>query len=254
MWSRCAAACLSALVGKGGVVSIAAPVDWVQRASVSGGAADLGRRRERPRLGGGRRRPDALSELLEECESEGVRAREVAGDGGVALAAGRAAARRAAGGCSRRSSPRSGEVPFYSTVTGGLLDTAELEQRVLVSQHARTGPVRARPSAALLGSAPRAFVEVSPHPVLDGRRAGSRRRERRRARRVAASRQETAVLGTLGRDQGDARRFLCSLAEAWVAGVPVDWGAVTRRAGARRVQLPTYPFQRDAALAASPDR
>src|SRR5256885_1927512 len=46
--------------------------------------------------------------------------------------------------------------------------------------------------------------------------------------------------GTLRRDEGGLDRFLVSLAELYVRGVPVDWPA----APARRILLPTYAFQR----------
>ncbi len=52
------------------------------------------------------------------------------------------------------------------------------------------------------------------------------------------------MLGSLRRGEGGPRRFLHSLGEAWVCGVPVDWGAVFDGAGARAVRLPTYAFQR----------
>ncbi|ONK15521.1 Erythronolide synthase, modules 3 and 4 [Streptomyces sp. MP131-18] len=82
------------------------------------------------------------------------------------------------------------------------------------------------------------FIEVSAHPVL-----------------TMAIEDATAV-GTLRRDDGGLGRFLTSLAEAWAAGVPVAWERLFT--GARRVDLPTYPFQRrrywlDAAPAATRD-
>ena len=52
----------------------------------------------------------------------------------------------------------------------------------------------------------------------------------------------TVVAGTLRRDDGGPARLLASLAQAHVRGVPVDWPAVLGRG--RRVELPTYAFQR----------
>ncbi|MFF5900977.1 polyketide synthase dehydratase domain-containing protein, partial [Streptomyces argenteolus] len=78
------------------------------------------------------------------------------------------------------------------------------------------------------------FVEVSPHPVLTspveetGESVGV----------------EVCAVGTLRRDQGDVRRFLTSLAELWVRGVEPEWQGVFAGSGARRVELPTYAFQR----------
>ncbi|WP_285762082.1 SDR family NAD(P)-dependent oxidoreductase, partial [Nocardiopsis ansamitocini] len=50
------------------------------------------------------------------------------------------------------------------------------------------------------------------------------------------------VTGTLRRDDGGLRRLLCSLAEVHVRGVDVDWTVLLPEA--RRVDLPTYAFNR----------
>ena len=61
--------------------------------------------------------------------------------------------------------PRSGGVPFYSTVTGGLLDTSELDGEYWYRNTRET--VRFEEvTGALLARGHRVFVEVSPHPVL----------------------------------------------------------------------------------------
>ncbi|WP_208611546.1 SDR family NAD(P)-dependent oxidoreductase, partial [Streptomyces bungoensis] len=54
---------------------------------------------------------------------------------------------------------------------------------------------------------------------------------------------DAVVVGSLRRDQGGADRFLTSLAEAWVRGVPVEWTRVLAGRGGRVVALPTYAFQ-----------
>jgi polyketide synthase 12 len=233
---------LSGLVGKGGVVSVAAPVDWVQRRLQRwGGRISIGGVNG-PGSVGVVGDMEALSELLEECGSEGVRAREVSAT--VASHSPQVEPLReelleALAGIV----PRSGDVPFYSTVTGGLLDTAELGNEYWY-RNTREPVQLERTVRGVLGNAPRAFVEVSPHPVLS---AGIQEviHESVGERASRGEPEETAVLGTLGRDKDDVRRFQCSLAEAWVAGVPVDWGTVTQRVGSRCVKLPTYPFQRD---------
>jgi polyketide synthase 12 len=232
---------LSTLVGKGGVVSVAAPVDWVQRClqrwdgrvSVGGvnGPGSVGVVGD----------PQALSELLDVCRGEGIRAREVPAT--VASHSPQVEPlREELMEALAPIVPRPGDVPFYSTVTGGRLDTTELGNEYWY-RNTREPIQFERTVRCVLRHAPRAFVEVSPHPVL---MAGVEEivQESIGERAMLDEPMETAVLGTLGRDQGDARRFLCSLAQAWVAGVPVDWGAVTRRPAARRVHLPTYPFQR----------
>src|SRR6185312_15163355 len=53
------------------------------------------------------------------------------------------------------------------------------------------------------------------------------------------------VLGSLRRGDGGAERFSLSLAEAHVAGAPLDWTSLFGNTAAQRVPLPTYPFQRE---------
>ncbi|MGO4759344.1 acyltransferase domain-containing protein, partial [Streptomyces sp. 2MCAF27] len=88
---------------------------------------------------------------------------------------------------------------------------------------------------ALLADGYRFFVESSAHPVL------------------TVGLQETfedagadaSALGTIRRDDGGAERFLASLAEGYVRGLPADWDAVFTGSGAARTELPTYAFQRE---------
>ncbi|MEU7137788.1 type I polyketide synthase, partial [Streptomyces sp. NPDC046261] len=130
--------------------------------------------------------------------------------------------------------PRTGGVPFYSTVTGALTDTAELDgaywYRNLRATVEFQGTIE-----SLLALGHTAFVEASPHPVLA---AGVRDTADAAGIGVLAA-------GSLRRGEGGVRRFLTSLAEVSAFGVEADWNAVFAGAGARRVDLPTYPFQRE---------
>ncbi|EHK81361.1 acyl transferase [Saccharomonospora azurea SZMC 14600] len=78
-----------------------------------------------------------------------------------------------------------------------------------------------------------AFIEVSAHPVLTMAIQDT----------VEHTDQPAAVVGTLRRDEGDLRRLLTSAAEAFCAGVDVDWKTATAGAGSTPFDLPTYPFQ-----------
>ncbi len=102
--------------------------------------------------------------------------------------------------------PRTAEVPFYSAVTGGLLDTNKLGRRLLVSKLARDCAVRAGTQAALGDGVVRALVEVSPHPVLTASVQEIVEEVVERGGGIGKPRQ-SAVLGTLRRDAGDTRRF-----------------------------------------------
>ncbi|WP_226961552.1 MULTISPECIES: type I polyketide synthase [Streptomyces] len=130
--------------------------------------------------------------------------------------------------------PRTSRVPFYSTVTGGPIDTSELNAGYWYTN--LRGTVRFEETVrALLSDGHATFVEISPHPVL------------------AVGLQETfedtgvstVTVGSLRRDEGGLDRLLLSAAELHVQGVPVDWRAVFADTPARPVDLPTYPFQRN---------
>jgi acyl transferase domain-containing protein len=89
--------------------------------------------------------------------------------------------------------------------------------------------------SATLAAGRRVFVEVSPHPVLLP--AISERVEESGG---------GVLVATLRREEGGFGRFHASLAEVYAAGVAVDWPAALAAAGlrGRRVDLPTYAFQR----------
>ncbi|MFF8911690.1 type I polyketide synthase, partial [Streptomyces olivaceoviridis] len=124
-------------------------------------------------------------------------------------------------------------VPFYSTVTGGLLDTADLDARYWYTNLRQT--VRfAEAVGGLLGQGHRLFVDCGPHPALNVGLHGCFEEAGVRA----------AVVPTLRRGDGGPDRLLAALAEAHIQGVGVDWEAVYAGTGAGRVELPTYAFQR----------
>ncbi|MEU7137789.1 type I polyketide synthase, partial [Streptomyces sp. NPDC046261] len=130
--------------------------------------------------------------------------------------------------------PRSGSIPFYSTVTGALTDTAELNAAYWYRNLRHTVEFQGTIDN-LLALGHTVFVEASPHPVLT---AGVQ---------DIADAAGTAVVatGSLRRDHGGPEQFLTALAELSVRGVATDWTRVFSGTGARRVDLPTYPFQRE---------
>jgi acyl transferase domain-containing protein/acyl carrier protein len=181
--------------------------------------------------------PSAMDELLAQCAAEDVRAREILG----AVSAGHSPQMETVRepllqACAAVAS-RTGEVPFYSTVTASLLDTAELDAAYWFRNVRETVQFE-QTVRALLESGRCTFVEISPHPVLSFAVQEG----------VDAVREEgrdDGVLGTLRREESTPERFAVSLAEVWVRGVDVDWLALFRGAAAERVSLPTYPFQRE---------
>jgi polyketide synthase 12 len=137
--------------------------------------------------------------------------------------------------------PRSGTVPFFSTVTAELIDTAELDADYWYTNLRR--PVRFNDALeALIDGGVGALIEVSPHPGLTVAMVETVER------RDAGGR--IAVIGSLRRDDGGLGRFLTSLGEAHVHGIAVDWSRLFD--GGRRVDLPTYAFQRERYWLAAP--
>jgi mycoketide-CoA synthase len=179
---------------------------------------------------------DALDELVAACIEDGVRARDIAGAVGASHSAYVEPLRDETMAALASVAPSSGDIPFHSTVTGGLLDTAELDATYWYRNMRE--PVQLEPVLrSLLEQGQRGFVEVSPHPVL-----GFGVRETIDAALPDPS--EATVTGTLRRDDGGLGRLSLSLAEAHAGGVAVDWDAFFAGTGAKRVDLPTYPFQR----------
>uniref|UniRef100_UPI000CD4DA34 type I polyketide synthase n=1 Tax=Streptomyces sp. SM14 TaxID=1736045 RepID=UPI000CD4DA34 len=132
--------------------------------------------------------------------------------------------------------PRSSRVPFYSTVTGGVLDTSRLDAAYWY-RNLREPVAFRRAVDALVADGHRLFVETSTHPALTV--------WIQEALETAGGTSGTGgVVGTLYRDEGGRARVLASLAELHVLGHPVDWDAVFDGTGARRCELPTYAFQR----------
>ncbi|MFH9818982.1 SDR family NAD(P)-dependent oxidoreductase [Streptomyces sp. NPDC017230] len=186
--------------------------------------------------------PGALRELLDELAADGVHARPIPGVDTAGHSAQVDALKDHLMEVLAPVAPRTGDIPFYSTVTGGLLDTAELDCGYWYRN--MRDPVEFEAATrALVADGHEVFLEPSPHPML------------------AASLQETvadrgaraAVLGTLRRDKGGARWFAAALGTAHVSGVEIDADALFGT-GSRRVELPTYPFQRERYWYSAPAR
>nr|APD71667.1 type I polyketide synthase 2 [Streptomyces sp.] len=174
---------------------------------------------------------DALDELIAACEQRGIRARRVEVDY-ASHSVHVESLRNELLGVLAPVSPRSGGVPFFSTVTGDWLDTAELDAGYWFTNLRQT--VRLEPAVrTLLAEDYRVFVEVSPHPVLT-------MPVQETAEAVGA---EAVVTGTLRRDDGGLGRFYTSLGDLFVHGVEVDWSPAFADHRPQVVDLPTYAFQ-----------
>ncbi|WP_344341217.1 acyltransferase domain-containing protein, partial [Streptomyces rhizosphaericus] len=136
--------------------------------------------------------------------------------------------------------PRAGEVPFFSTVTGRLMDTVGLDAEYWYRNLRETVEFQSA-IEGLLELGHTVFVEASPHPVLTVGIQDT----------ADATDTDVLVTGSLRRDGGDLASFLTALARLHVRGVAVEWREAFSGLDAHVVDLPTYAFQRRRFWAAS---
>ncbi|VVJ20833.1 Modular polyketide synthase [Amycolatopsis camponoti] len=169
--------------------------------------------------------PVALEALVARCVADGVRARVIPVD-----YASHSAHVEAIEGelldVLAAVEPRTGDVPFYSTVIAEPIDTATLDAGYWY-RNLRQPVLFTQTIEALAAREHTVFVEVSPHPVVTSA--------------IAEAVPDAIATGTLRRGEGGLARFRTSLAELHVRGVDVDWAPVFP--GAATIPLPTYAFQ-----------
>ncbi|MER7105917.1 type I polyketide synthase, partial [Streptomyces humidus] len=224
---------ITAIAGDGGMMSVPLPADEVRArleaygdrlsvAAVNGPGSVV--------VSGA---ADALDELFTALTGDGVQARKVAVDYGshsTHVEPVREQVLTALAGLR----PTPAGIPFRSSVTGDWLDDDTVADAAYWYTNLRETVRFEDAVRGLLAAGHRSFIEVGPHPVVA---FGLRDT-------IEDADVDAVVLGTLRRDQGGLDRFLTSLAEAHVQGVAVDWHTVFAGTGARRVDLPTYAFQR----------
>ncbi|MET7906384.1 SDR family NAD(P)-dependent oxidoreductase, partial [Streptomyces sp. NPDC005355] len=126
-------------------------------------------------------------------------------------------------------------VAFYSTVTGGRADAALLDTAYWV-RNLRERVRFAEAIQALLTDGHRVFIEASTHPVLTVGMQES----------FEEAGIQAVTVPTLRRDHGDLAQLVRSVAQAFTAGIAVDWTALfPTDPTPRTVPLPTYAFQRE---------
>ncbi|MQY09725.1 hypothetical protein ACRB68_78540 [Actinomadura sp. RB68] len=171
---------------------------------------------------------DAVAELVERCQADGVRARRIAVDYASHSPEVEPIRERLLADLAGIE-PRTPRIAFYSTVTGGLLGDEPLDARYWYT-NLRSPVLFEQAVRALAADGHTAFVESSPHPVL--------------TLGVQETVPEAFAAGTLRRDEAAWPPLLGVLAELHVRGIPVAWPAVFEGRAPRRAALPTYAFQR----------
>jgi acyl transferase domain-containing protein len=122
--------------------------------------------------------------------------------------------------------PRSTDLSLWSAATGQAVDTIEPGDGY--RSRAAGEPLKLDEAIQSLSSQGHAaFVEFSSAPVI--------------SQALAA---DAVVVPAIREGEQGLRGVLASLGRLWATGTAVDWAAMSAGAGARRVRLPTYAFDR----------
>ncbi|MGX1812210.1 SDR family NAD(P)-dependent oxidoreductase, partial [Nocardia sp. NPDC055321] len=219
---------LSQIAGQGGMVFVPLPAAELESRLNEGELALAAINGPRSTVVSGA--VQALETLMQELIAEGIRARRIPVDyasHSPQVEAVEQDLTRALGSLT----PRSSSIPFYSTVTGVALDTAEIDTAYWY-RNLRQPVQFATAVQALVSAGYDAFIEISPHPVST-----------MNVEEVLEESNATAIcLGSLRRDEGDLGSFTAAVAQIFTAGVDVSWNALC--AHGLPVELPTYAFDR----------
>ncbi|MEV0414707.1 SDR family NAD(P)-dependent oxidoreductase [Streptomyces sp. NPDC050448] len=176
----------------------------------------------------------AVEELVATCESEGARARMVKSSvpGHSSLMDQFEDRLQDELG---RITPAPSPVAIYSTVTGGLIDPADLDTAYWFRNLREPVQFEAAMRRLVEQEPNSAVIEVSPHPLLT-----------MNIQEIFDTTPGATgfAVGSLRRDEGGFARLYQSAAEAFVAGVAVSWEAAFPGWDGRWADLPTYAFQR----------
>ncbi len=223
---------MTRIAGKGAMASVSLPVADLQELLEPHGERISLAAINGPRTQAVSGEPEAIEELIAACEAKEIRAKRIAVD----YAAHSSQIEQLKDELLEAFapiSPTTSEVPLHSTLTGEPIDTAQMDASYWYRNLRETvlfNPV----IESLLGQGRSHLIEISPHPVLSFGISEA----------IEAAELDAHVQGTLRREEDPATRFALSLGEAHASGVEVDWSSFFAGSGAKRVPLPTYPFQR----------
>lgn len=128
--------------------------------------------------------------------------------------------------------PRQATTPIYSTVTGEPVDGSSLDAAYWALNLRQ--PVLFRNAVQeLLAAGTGAFIEMSPHPVLEAALVEA----------AADGGRNVAVIASTRRDQDEREGMLAALGAYYVAGGSPDWAKI--QPVGKPVTLPNYPWNRE---------
>ena len=123
-------------------------------------------------------------------------------------------------------------VAIVSNVTGKMAPPSLMTSPEYWRRHIRN-PVRFADSIRALRETGRSiFLEIGPHPVLEG------------MARMTAPEAEVVWAASLKREEGNWETLLDSASTLYVHGVELEWAGLQAASPGKRIALPTYPFQR----------
>ena len=126
--------------------------------------------------------------------------------------------------------PRSGQIPFISTVTGELTDGKSMDAEYWY-QNLRKPVLFEKALNTLIASNDRLFLEIGPHPALQHAIKDA----------LANQGQEGHVFYSIRRNADESRELLNNLAGLHIHNAPIDWQALNQSEN-RFVELPRYPW------------
>ncbi|HAZ48487.1 MAG TPA: short-chain dehydrogenase [Cyanobacteria bacterium UBA11369] len=145
------------------------------------------------------------------------------------------------------------QIKLISNLTGEIA-TAEIATPEYWCRHVREAVKFAHSMETLFQQGYEVFLEIGPKPTLSGMGrgnfglpiSGSQLKDNSKSAQLL-------WLASLYPGREDWQQMLHSLATLYVRGVPVDWSGFDKHYPRRRLQLPTYPFQRQRYWAKLPE-
>ncbi|MEU7510341.1 SDR family NAD(P)-dependent oxidoreductase, partial [Streptomyces lavendulae] len=121
-------------------------------------------------------------------------------------------------------------IPVVSNLTGSIVSD-EMDSAEFWVRHVRDAVRFLDGIRALEGAGVTTYVELGPDGVLS-------------ALAQECVNEDAVFVPVLRKDRAEAESLVRAVAQAFVRGAKVDWSAFFAGTGARRVELPTYAFQR----------